>query len=219
LHYQIGEYVENKGVYAGVLKNIDDLNGSRLAGEFNIWAMPQDLGCLRPCERDDPFKDSDDKRAIYSPKKTRQIIAGLRGICGHDGTMIWNAGSVYKAIRDKNFKALGKWQLPLPEVLMGRNQHNEEVQEGNLWAYQNIGAFKGTYNQGLISGIKDQQPAYYLSCLWLWHNGRYPKPEWDDAQSEKHIGAYLNDGELDGLQFARANNLCRARPVRYEARF
>lgn len=155
-NYEIGQMVENKGVYVGIWRPVDR-EGRKLNAEFNVFAAPKDTRFLT--------NTKSGKLATYNDDIKR--IAGLRDICGHDGVMLANDTAIYDAVRTGNHAALAKWHMPVKELVNGRNIDGEDVQPDNLYAHKDKGALKGTFTDKVGSG--------YARCYWA-ASGRRDNP-------------------------------------------
>jgi hypothetical protein len=145
--YEIGQLVDNKGVYVGIWRPIDR-EGCKLNAEFNVFAAPKDTRYLT--------NTKSGKLATYNDDVKR--IAGLRHICGYDGIRLANDTEIYDAVRTGNYAALAKWHMPVKELVNGRNIYGEEVQPDNLYAHKDKGDLKGTFTDKVGSGY----------ACWYW---------------------------------------------------
>lgn len=133
-NYEIGQMVEDKGVYVGIWRPVDR-EGRKLNAEFNVFAAPKDTRYLT--------NTKSGKLATYNDDVKR--IAGLHNICGHDGVMLANDTAIYDAVRTGNHAALANWHMPVKELVNGRNIDGDEIQPDNLYAHKDKGALKGTF--------------------------------------------------------------------------
>ncbi len=140
--YEIGQMVEDKGVYLGIWRPVDR-EGRKLNTEFNVFAAPKDTRFLT--------NTKSGKLATYNDDIKR--IAGLRDICGHDGVTLANDTAIYEAVRTGNHAALAKWHMPVKELVNGRNIDGDEIQSDNLYAHKDKGALKGTFTDKVGSGF------------------------------------------------------------------
>ncbi len=146
-NYEIGQMVEDKGVYVGIWRPVDR-EGRKLNAEFNVFAAPKDTRYLT--------NTKSGKLATYNDDVKR--IAGLQDICGNDGVMLANDTAIYDAVRTGNHAVLAKWHMPVKELVNGRNIDGDEIQPDNLYAHKDKGALKGTFTDKVGSG----------DARWYW---------------------------------------------------
>ncbi len=188
-NYEIGQMVEDKGVYVGIWRPIDR-EGRKLNAEFNVFAAPKDTRYLT--------NTKSGKLATYNDDVKR--IAGLQDICGNDGVMLANDAAIYDAVRTGNHAALAKWHMPVKELVNGRNIDGEDVQPDNLYAHKDKGALKGTFTDKVGSDL----------ARWYWTAS-------EPRGNPSHVyGVDFTDG--DGDWDHEDNHGLSSRPVRAELR-
>jgi hypothetical protein len=188
-NYEIGQLVDDKGVYVGIWRPVD-LEGRKLNAEFNVFAAPKDTRYLT--------NTKSGKLATYNDDVKR--VAGLRDICGNDGVMLANDAAIYDAVRTGNHAALAKWHMPVKELVNGRNIDGEDVQPDNLYAHKDKGALKGTFTDKAGSDF----------ARWYWTASElrdYPSGVYGVGFTFGGVGW----GRKDGLDLS-------SRPVRAELR-
>lgn len=187
----IGQMIEDRGIYFGVWRPLDRL-GNRFKEEFNVFAAPQDTRLLSEVKPG--------KLAPYNNDIKR--IAGLSDICGHDGVMLRSDREVYEAVpgRAGNHAALAQWHMPLIELVCGRNIDGNFIQPDNLYAHRNKGALKGTFVDQTVSG--------YAHAYWTISGQRHNE---NAVVYFRFCGGSEGYGHKDGYGFS-------SRPIRAELR-
>jgi hypothetical protein len=187
--YEIGQLVDNKGVYVGIWRPVDR-EGRKLNTEFNVFAAPKDTRYLT--------NTKSGKLATYNDDVKR--VAGLRDICGNDGVMLANDAAIYDAVRTGNHAALAKWHMPVKELVNGRNIDGDEIQADNLYAHKDKGALKGTFTDK--AGSDDAR--------WYW-----TASEHRDYPSGVYVVVFTDGG---GVWDHKDDDGLSSRPVRAELR-
>jgi hypothetical protein len=142
---QPDQMIAGQGVFLGKWQP-KDRDGKSLGKIFNVFAAPQDL--------------PDTMKYVDAVKH----IAKLKGWNGFDGTNYATDKEIYKALKDGSYN--GGWIIPTRDILVGTDIDGNKTQANNLFAHQNKGAFKGTFETAAAgdgSGFPD----------WYWSSTEY----------------------------------------------
>lgn len=137
----VGDMIEDKGIYLGILK-------VSLNKRFSVYAAPSDL------------KTSEGKRLLLTFNDAVQHVAGLRDWYGHDGVLIETEAQLHSFIQNKRYDDLAKWFIP-PAGMLADNNKKKKI---SLYRDQNIGALSGTVCTPEKKSGHPDPSRYYWSC-------------------------------------------------------